>query len=244
MKFRFKIKYTKDIELRFNLSIARYKKPKQVADISKKVDKKIFCIGFGKTGTTSLESALKMFGYKLGVQATAEALCEDWANRKADRIIRFCETADAFQDLPFGLPDLYKELDRAFPNSKFILTVRDNEDQWFNSLVKFHSKLFSSDKGRPPTEHDLMNATYRYKGWALDMKKIIWNYPEIPLYDENYYKQKYSEHNHQVKEYFKNRTDCLLILNVAEEGSYQKLADFLNIRVNEDEQFPWLNKTL
>jgi hypothetical protein len=211
--------------------------------VNKREYDKVFCIGFNKTGTTSLEKALINFGFTMGNQPAAEMLAEDWAKNRTDRIINYCYTADAFQDIPFNLPRLYEILDKSFPNSKFILTVRDNEDQWFNSLVKFHTKLFSSDKDRPPNEKDLKNANYRYKGFALKTKKWFYGYPEIPLYDENHYKKAYLDHICNVKEYFKNRNTDLLILNVAEENSYQKLASFLQLKVNNDATFPWLNKT-
>lgn len=204
---------------------------------------KVFCIGMWKTGTTSVEAALKEFGFKLGHQRTGEILSEDWATKRIDRILKYCKSADAFQDSPFPLKGLFKELDKAFPNSKFILTVRDDENQWFNSLIKFHAKRFSSDKANPPTEMDLKNADYIYPGWALDMKKAFWNYPNVKLYDEDYYKKQYIDHNQDVVNYFKGRENDLLVLNVAEEKSYQKLAAFLNIEVSDKAKFPWLNKT-
>lgn len=212
-------------------------------DLSSKFMGKIFCIGFGKTGTTSLEHELNEFGYILGDQAIGEILSEDWAKKRTDRIVRFCKTADAFQDSPFGLPELYKELDKEFVNSKFILTIRNDGEQWYNSLLRFHGKTFSGDKESIPSENDLRNALYRYQGWVLDMKKLFWNYPEVPLYDKEYYIEQYNKHNESVKNYFRNHLNDLLVLNVAEKGAYQKLADFLGIKVDEVSNFAWKNKT-
>ena len=247
MKITFKIKYSKNKSLRFLLQIARNLNKEKTEQIYRVVENrnynKIFCIGFGKTGTTSIEQALKNFGFKMGNQSVGEILAEDWAKKRTYRIINFCNTADAFQDMPFGLPKLYKELDNAFPNSKFILTVRNNENKWFNSLIKFHAKIFAKDKTKPPNETDLKNALYRYKGWALDTKKLFYDYPNIDLYNEKYYKNRYLNHIKDVKEYFKNRSEDLLILNVAQKDSYQKLAKFLDIKVDKNAQFPWLNKT-
>ena len=247
MKLNLKIKYSKEKILNFELLVARSLnlKKKQVNThvINERNYDKVFCIGFNKTGTTSLEGALKNFGFRMGNQPVAEMLVEDWANKRTDRIINYCYTADAFQDVPFSLPELYKELDKAFPNSKFILTIRDNEEQWYNSLTKFHTKLFSSDKNNIPTEDDLRNAIYRYKGFALNTKRWFYDYPNTPLYDKKYYTEVYLNHIKEVKKYFKNRKDKLLILNVAEKDSYQRLAHFLNVTVDPDATFPWLNKT-
>jgi hypothetical protein len=42
---------------------------------------KIFCIGCNKTGTTSLETAFKDWGYKLGNQTIAERLVDSYLDR-------------------------------------------------------------------------------------------------------------------------------------------------------------------
>jgi 3-oxoacyl-[acyl-carrier-protein] synthase III len=55
---------------------------------------KIFCVGCNKTGTTSLEVALRELGYIMGDQATAELLTiQYWGKRDFRRIIRYCYTA-------------------------------------------------------------------------------------------------------------------------------------------------------
>ncbi len=244
MKLNYKLKYSNNKYFNFSLLIGRsIEIKKNTFNIKKRKYNKIFCIGFNKTGTTSLEKALIIFGFKMGNQPVAEMLAEDWANKRTDRIINFCHTAEAFQDIPFNLPELYKKLDEAFPKSKFILTIRDNEDQWFNSLVKFHTKLFSTNKNSTPTENDLKNATYRYKGFVLETKEWFYDFPHVPLYDEKHYKYIYTNHIEDVKTYFKNRENDLLTLNVAEKESYKQLASFLDIEVDNDASFPWLNKT-
>lgn len=203
---------------------------------------KIFVIGYPKTGTTSLNKTLKNFGFILGDQAVAEILSEDWSIGRKDRIINYCHTADAFQDLPFMMPGLFIELDKAFPNSNFILTVRDSPEQWYNSLVRFHTKIFSQKINIPPSEEGLRNALYRYKGWALDAMKFFWNYPNVALYDEKKYKEKYTNHNDEVRSYFKNRPNDMIEINVAKKEDFTKLCDFLEVQTKMTD-FPWENKT-
>ncbi len=153
--------------ININISISR--KKSFSSKIYNKNYNKVFVIGFNKTGTTTLKKTLSSFGLKVGNQVAAEVLTEDWSKyKKADRIIRYCHTADAFQDLPFSKPKLYEDLDQAFPNSRFILTIRDTPEQWFQSLVNYYTKKFSTTN-LPPTEKDLANATYRYKGFLLDI---------------------------------------------------------------------------
>ncbi|MEW6132914.1 MAG: sulfotransferase [Pseudomonadota bacterium] len=104
--------------------------------------KKIFCIGRNKTGTTSLAAALRELGVRVGNQKPAELLLKDWAVRDFRRLVAYCHTAQAFQDIPFSLPYTFQAMDMHFPESKFILTVRDSADQWYHSLVKFHKKIW------------------------------------------------------------------------------------------------------
>lgn len=204
---------------------------------------KIFCVGQNKTGTTSLEKLLSLFGFKIGNQSAGEVLSLDWLiNKNAERIIQYCYTADAFQDVPFSYPDLYRELDKAFPNSKFILTVRESPDEWFESLVRFHTKVFSSDASRPPNEDDLKNATYCYKGYAFEVLALLYDYPKIPLYDEHAYKDHYVRDNDEKRAYFKNRPDDFIEINLSVKEDFQRLCKFLSVETAVKE-FPWLNRS-
>ncbi len=88
----------------------------------KKSDFKIFCIGYPKTGTTSLAEALDVIGYSV----------LDWPRAyikpKKGWVNYFKKSKfDAFSDAPLNDPGLFKKLDKTFPNSKFILTLRDED---------------------------------------------------------------------------------------------------------------------
>ncbi len=204
---------------------------------------KVFCIGANKTGTTSLGALLSSFGFKMGDQSVAEILSLDWlANKNTDRIIRYCYTADTFQDVPFSYRGLHQDLDKAFPNSKFILTVRDSPDEWFNSLVSFHTKIFSTDSTRPPNADELDSATYRYKGYALDVFKLAHKYPTVPLYDEDTYKNDYILNNDEKRTYFRGRPNDFIEINLAIKDDFRRLCEFLNVETDITD-FPWLNKS-
>ena len=200
---------------------------------------KVFCIGRNKTGTTSLEKASKDLGYKVGNQATAELLLHDYAQRDFRPIVEYCRTAEAFQDIPFSLPYTYQILDYAFPGSKFILSVRDNEDEWYQSLIRFHQKRLGI-QGRP-TKEDLINDPYRYKGFIWEANRVIYDTPENDPYNERMLKEHYLQHNSDVIKYFKSRDD-LLVINLKETGGYLKFCDFLEVEPIYGE-FPWLNRS-
>ncbi|NTV94339.1 MAG: hypothetical protein HGA75_02865 [Thiobacillus sp.] len=187
--------------------------------------KKVFCIGRNKTGTTSLAKALAQLGYRVGRQSRAERLMEDWARRDFRRIVRYCRWADAFQDVPFSLDYTYQVLDHAFPGSKSILTVRDDAEQWFASLVRSQTK--GVGKGRVPTPDDLKEHPYRGLGWRWRQHQIVYGVDETTLYSPEIYKRHYEAHNRRVLDYFKYRPDDLLVVNLADPDTMDRLCDFL-----------------
>lgn len=203
---------------------------------------KIFGIGLNKTGTTSLKMAMHELGYVVGHQRTAEKLSTDWAKRDFRQIVSYCKTGQFFQDVPFSKPFTYVIMDHEFPGSKFILTVRDNPEQWYNSLTCFHAKLWGKN-GRIPTKEDLQEAVYINKGRPWLSNRFTYNTPETDPYNKEIMIMYYKTYIDQVKEYFKQRPADLLVLNVADENAYSKLCKFLDVKPIQD-TFPWKNKTV
>ncbi len=201
---------------------------------------KIFCIGRNKTGTTSVAAALREAGIIVAQQEPAARLVQDWARRDFRRLIRFCRTAQAFQDFPFSLPYTFQALDAHFPESKFILTVRDSPEQWYSSLTNSHAKLFGH--GRIPTHEDLADAEYIYKGRVLEVNQLVFQTPKDDLYNKDLLITHYNFHCKCVMDYFAHRPGDLLVVNVAKEGDYARFCEFIGIKC-EKEQFPWENKT-
>lgn len=202
---------------------------------------KVFCIGLNKTGTTTLEKVLKDFGFKLGIQAKAELLVHDWYKRDFRSIISYCNNAEAFQDIPFSLPFTYMFLDQYFKKSKFILTIRDNPEQWYNSITRFHSKIWAEGKSIPTVE-DLKNAHYLYQGFPYELNRYMFNTPKNEPYKKENLLGHYNNHNHSVIEYFRSQPDKLIVINVSVDNDYGRLCNFLNKKPTQN-SFPWENKT-
>jgi hypothetical protein len=205
-------------------------------DLSSRKEK-VFCIGFGKTGTTSLGQALRDLGYRLGDQHQGELLLPYYLARNFRPILEFCLTADAFQDAPFCYPFIYIALDQNFPKAKFILSVRDDPEQWYRSLVRFHGNSFA--RGRIPAKADLLAAEYSYPGYVWDSFRAAFHSPETDLYDKSTLISHYDSHNSSVRSYFRPKPN-LLEINLSEKGAYGKFCDFLG-KEPVVENFPWLN---
>ena len=198
---------------------------------------KVFVIGFNKTGTTSIENALKEFGYKLGDQQEAELLLKDIMKGDFIRLKQFTEKYNAFQDVPFSLPEIYQRLYEWFPDARFILSVRDNEDQWFNSISKFHSKLFNQK--HPPSDSQLKSYSYCYSGFLHDYMCFVF---KDLSYDAEILKSTYLKHNEDVIRFFQRVNGQLCIVNVSKDEDYKKMCEFLQ-QSPKRTSFEWRNKT-
>lgn len=189
---------------------------------------KVFCIGRNKTGTTSLAVALRTLGYKLASTRNSEAYLVDWSVRKFDRLIRYCRRYGAFEDIPFSLDFTYVALDQAFPGAKFVLTERDSGDVWYDSCIRFRKKVLGID--HLPTVEDMKAFNYRgdpkRKGELWERTCLM--VPEGEVFqDREAQIRRYERHNKLVKEYFARRPESLLVLNLAESDSMERLCAFL-----------------
>lgn len=202
---------------------------------------KVFVVGFNKTGTSSLEKALRDLGFKIGNQRTGELLFDFWADRKFDKIITFAKSAQAFQDVPFSLPYTFIHLDLAFPGSKFILTVRSSEREWYDSLVRYHLSLWGKPGDTILSKDNLRNANYIYEGRPLHTNRLIFNTKD-EVYNYDKLTDMYNFHNKMVRDYFKNRENDLLEINLSNKDSYRDLCKFLDVKPVY-EVFPKLNAT-
>ncbi|QGY42742.1 hypothetical protein GM418_03460 [Maribellus comscasis] len=207
--------------------------------VSKK--QKVFCIGLNKTGTSSLKKEMEQQNYIVGIQRQAELLFDDWVKRDFRRIINYCKTAQFFQDAPFSYPYTFIAIDQAFPKSKFILTIRDNAEAWYNSLIRFHRKIWGNGNV-PPTAEDLKNANYIYKGFPYYSSMSLRNVPKDNPYKKDVLIDFYETYNKNIKDYFRHRPNDLLIINLKEKDSYGRFCNFLGIE-KKKEHFPWENRT-
>ena len=202
---------------------------------------KVFCIGNNKTGTTSMAKIFKELGLAVGPQEPFELLINDWYNNDYTKLLEAVKYKGvAFQDIPFSLPNTYKVLDKHFPNSKFILTVRDSPEAWYKSITSFHGKLFAN--GNIPTKADLQNAEYIYKGWMWDVNRMLYNTPEDDIYNEAILKQQYIDHNKDVIAYFKDQPEKLIVVNLKDKDLLPRVCKFLSVKQKINE-IPWENKT-
>lgn len=176
---------------------------------------RVFGIGLHKTATTSLHKAFQILGFDSLHWGTGEAP-RIWNEMlhvgKSETLERFYSACD----LP--IPLLYKQLDKAYPGSKFILTIRD-EDKWLKSV----EGLYDPD----------LNPTH----WTWNTYPIT-NRLHTALYgrtdfDPTTMIERYRRHNNEVMDYFLNRPQDLLVMWMDNGAGWPDLCNFLRISIPE-----------
>lgn len=215
---------------------------------------RFFGVGLNKSGTTSLNQAMKKLGFTIGNQYKAERLLPQWINRDFQAIVNFVRDDGSlfFQDVPFSMDFTHITLDTAFPGSKFILTERSGSDVWFESLRNFHGKHFNGTKlnetiWNSATVSDLKRSDYNYKGFIYDRIKAGYylsdNDEERLLHNKKHFIGIYERHNLAIKQYFHHRPHDLLVLNVEEDDAMEKLCNFVG-KPCPGKRFPHRNPTV
>ena len=126
---------------------------------------KIFCIGYNKTGTTSLGEALRMLGYKHS-SYNDKVWRKYYRDNEIVKILKYTAKFESLDDLPWLKEDMIPILDKVFPNSKFIYLTRD-EDSWKNSIYHFTYKLF----GEYPDVEKCLEEYRAHRDFVLDYFK-------------------------------------------------------------------------
>lgn len=208
-----------------------------------KVTDKVFIIGQNKTGTAYLKQVFEDLGTKIGSQYRGEQLIWDLEQGDFSGLKKLCESAQVFQDIPFSMPKIYEYLYEEYPDAYFILLERDNENEWFDSLIQFHKKLLQRQLGTSEfTKENLAKFVYSKKaGYFIDTQRIFYRNGIEHLYDEKSCKKSYSDHLKDAKSFFAGN-DRFITLNLNNSNSQKRLADFLGV-IEDFVNIPHLNRT-
>ena len=200
--------------------------------------RKVFNVGFSKTGTTSLERAFKLLGYRVSkghwkyhYNYYLLALA---VNRDYDEIIRYAQYFDAFCDGPWGGgTDLYKHLAEAYPDAHFLLSVRD-PDKWYASLVTMLSMFDEDDRKALSSyhRHGFFGTVYWFRK-IFDIEELHGNRDKIIA--------KYLAYNQEVQDHFRALGRPLYVVDISkQEHPWEGLCGFLGKDV-PNKAFPRLN---
>lgn len=152
---------------------------------------KVFGIGLPKTGTKTLGACFEELGFKhrsFDMELAAQA-----RQGRLENLLAEAERFESFEDWPWFL--VYEELDRRFPGSKFVLTVRKDVDAYLASLRKHHERQGIAKDGF---------AKPRWWDDVFGFPPNRWDYDKSAA--------NYERHQRDVLEYFGNRPDDLTVV--------------------------------
>lgn len=181
---------------------------------------KIFQIGFNKCGTVSLHKFFESNGLKSIHWDRGRLARKIQSNFESGLpLLSGYENYDCLTDMEsqadniFIYLTLFKELDKQYPNSKFILNIR-NREQWIESRIN---------------HRDYLKVYQRITG--LDRQGVI-----------DLWTSDWDNHLKSVKEYFEERPDDLLVFDIDSETDklFEFMSKITNLR---NRVFGQYNKT-
>ncbi len=175
---------------------------------------KLFGIGLSKTGTTSLGLALKQLGIRTIDFPHDPTTLRELEQAKYDLTI--LKKYDAVTDTP--VVPYYPQLDALYPGSKFILTVRDKAG-WLKSIRNHWSDRW-----------EWLEVSDVQRRFAYFINTAVYGTIE---FHEQRFSYLYDRHVREVMDYFKDRPNDLLVLDVCAGEGWEKLCPFLGLPSRE-----------
>lgn len=160
---------------------------------------KVIGLGYSKTGTTTLRECFREFGLPFigfDVELTRQVVHGD-----PGPAVAALADYDAAANWPWPL--IFREIDAAYPGSRFILTTRRDGATWLRSLV-------SQAKKKPRGE---------YREWVYGHGDPVGHEDELIA--------RYEAHNEAVRRYFADRPGQLLDVCWETGSGWRELCGFL-----------------
>ncbi len=172
---------------------------------------KVFGIGLSRTCTKSLTMALNILGINAIHYPDDETTFEELSTGKYNFSV--LNDYDGITDITVA--PFYAHLDKLYPNSKFILTMR-NKDAWLESLeTHWENRPAFADRHERETHMKIRRFLRAavYGSYTFQRERMAY------VYDLHY---------QNVLNYFKDRPKSLLIMDIPAGESWAKLCPFLN----------------
>ena len=178
---------------------------------------KIFGVGLNKTGTTTLEECFVV----LGLGPISPSSGDDDAHRCTRQAlagtyqpaVEYARRYRCFQDRPWNIGELYRELATAFPDARFVLTRRAPQ-RWWRSVERW---LSVSKPGK-------LDEYCRHLGVDPALAAPGVHALREPMLE------RYSRHNQEVVDFFAG-SGRLLVIDFESAAGWEELCDFFELPV-------------
>ena len=202
------------------------------------INRKVFIIGSIKTATTTAGHALEQLGlnHYHGGHKTANIMMPMVLSGEYEKIFDIIDQYDSFDDIPFSHGDFYKVLFERYPESKFVLTVRD-KISWSQSMIKQFT-WYNSPLDAPLDKSHKLDWIGAYKHFELTYGDVIIST------NREYVMDIYEKRNKEIISFFENKLGKLLVLDIpknSSENNWKLLCNFLKKPIPPF-LFPHLNK--
>jgi hypothetical protein len=160
---------------------------------------KVIGLGYSKTGTTTLRECFRVFDIPfIGFEVE---LTRQVVGGNPGPSLAALAAYDAAANWPWPL--IYREIDAAYPGSRFILTVRRDGPTWLRSLI-------SQAKKKPRGE---------YREWVYGHGDPVGHEDELIA--------RYESHNEAVRRHFADRPEQFLEVCWETGSGWRELCEFL-----------------
>jgi hypothetical protein len=173
-----------------------------------------------KTGTSSMKGCFEQLGWEpvaspKSVPRTRRLFRDIFERDDYSRSLALVPDFVAFEDRPWNVWEMYRHVDEAFPDSRFVLTVRDPET-WWRSVESWLTR-------KKPQMVDVYTTHLRAASFTRDE-----------------YLAGYERHNDDITRWFEG-TGKLLVVDVEAAPRWDELCAFLDVPV-PDVPFPHRNR--
>lgn len=185
------------------------------------ITRRVFCIGMNKTGTSTMNHCFKLLNLTPVASPTSyspevrKQIRHFYKHKDYNQMLDLAKNYKAFEDRPWNMWTMYRHLHTRFPDSLFILTIRDPESWWR-----------STERWITVTKPEVLA---RYQ---LHLRV---HQPSKESMTDSYLR-----YNREVEAYFAD-TGQLLLMDIEQGDGWEKLCGFLDVPIPE-EAFPHANR--
>lgn len=209
----------------------------------------IIGIGLNKTGTTSLRDSLSNNGFSVFDESYGHLnLLQDVHSGSILSTIAMLDYPkyEVYQDTPFSLRNVYKEIYKYRPNDFYLLTLRESTDEWVESAYKFYGHIIETmNNGKTYSKY-----FWNYKSTGISYKNFNHVYCILKNWGINNntnikekLKYVYEKHNEECFNFFDSKLNVNFeALTVSKKNELNRLSKIIGFETN-DNDFLWSNKS-